>query len=176
MSERKAPTAYAVEQVVSAWESTRARLLDADPDLDDFALDEILGPKTGDVEDILARVLRAALDARDLAQSAASRRKMIAERERRFEAREENLRSLAFAIMDVLGKKKFELGDVMARVQNGRDKVEIVGLDEVPDIYCEIVITKKPDKNVMLADMKAGRSIPGAELSNGMPYILIKGT
>lgn len=176
MSEVKAPSGYAVQQVMVAWESARARLLDDDPEMDDFVIDEILGPKTGDVKDILARVLRASLDARDMADAAARRRKFISEREGRFESREQNLRGLAFSIMDALGQRKFELGDVMARVQQGRDKVEIVNLNDIPEKYCEIIVTKKPDRAVMLADMKAGQSIPGAELSNGMPYIVIKGT
>lgn len=176
MSEVKVPSGYVVQQVLSAWQSARARLMDADPDLDEAALDEILGPKTGDVEEILARVLRASLEAKDLAEAAGRRRKFITERERRFDAREESLRGLAFALMDTLGKRKFELGDVMARVQQGRDKVEITNVDDVPDAYCEIVVTRKPERTMILADIKAGRPVPGAKLSNGMPYIVIKGT
>lgn len=171
-----APSAWKIEQAMAAWQSTRARLLHEDPSLegDEAALAEVLGPVDGDIDTILARVLRAKVHAESMKDAAKARRVSIAEREKRYENRETTLRGLAYAIMDTMGKRKVELGDLTANIRSGKKSVMITDIQKVPDVYVETVTERKPDKATMLADLEAGRTIDGAELSNGLDYIVIK--
>jgi hypothetical protein len=44
----------------------------------------------------------------------------------------------------------------------------------VPDIYVEVVTTRKIDKAVILSALKAGEDVPGAVLNNGLPSLAIR--
>ena len=92
------PNAWQTMHAIAAWQSTRARLLDHDPDLanDETALIELLGPEDGEVQDILARALRAAVHAKTMATAAAEQGKRIAARKSRYESRKDDLYRLAF--------------------------------------------------------------------------------
>lgn len=176
MSEVKAPSGYVVEQVMSAWQAARSRLLDEDPTLehDEAALTEILGPKEGDVRDVLGRVLRAAVHADSMADAASERIETIQARFRRYQTRSQNLRALGFAILDALGERKCEMADLTAMVRAGREQVIITDLAAVPDIYVEEVVTRKPDKATLLSVLKSGAAIPGCEHANGLPSLTIR--
>ena len=58
---RPPPSGYRIEQAMSVWESARERLLSGELAQDDQAAltDELLGAAEGEVDDVLARVLRA---------------------------------------------------------------------------------------------------------------------
>jgi hypothetical protein len=171
-----APSGYRIEIAMAAWHSVRARLLDEDPSLenDEAALAELLGHVDGEVEHILARVLRAAVHAEVMEKAAAEQAKMTAARAKRYEARGDSLRGLAFAMMDAIGKRKVELPDLTASIVNGRQGVRITDEKLIPDIYVEVVTERKPDKATILSALKASVAVPGAELGNGLDYLTIK--
>ncbi len=176
MSETRPVSGYKAEQVLSAWQSARARLLAEDPALehDEAALVDLLGPEEGDVNDILARLVRGAVHSESMADAAAERIAAMSERLKRFKARAQTMRATAFAVMDATGLRKLELEDVTASVRNGTPSVEITDLDLVPEIYIETVVTRKPDKRTLLAAMKDGAVVPGVELTNAMPTIALR--
>src|SRR6185295_19516276 len=88
---RPPPSGYRVEQAMAAWASARARLLSEDSALehDQAALDELLGDAEGDVEDVLARLLRAARDAKAMAEASAGLIEDMQARKARFQRRNE---------------------------------------------------------------------------------------
>jgi hypothetical protein len=163
------PNAWQVEQAMSAWNSARERLA-AETGEDDISA--LLRDETQDVNDILARALRAADEAKRNAQAAKDRMADIKARADRFARQEEALRSLAFSIMDVLGERKFALPDLTASIRPGQPSALIVDPDAVPDEY--VKVTRAPDKAAILADLKQGVVIAGAELSNSMPSLQIR--
>lgn len=167
-------SSYAIEQAMSAWQSARARLLADDPDLagDEAALSGLLGPESGDVKDILARLLRASQHAKDMAELAHEQAARIAARQKRYAARAEGLRGTAFAIMDAMGERRIELPDMTVTIRAGGVSCAITDADALPDEY--VRITRAPDKAAILADLKQGVVIKGAELSNGLPSIQIR--
>lgn len=69
-------------------------------------------------------------------------------------------------------KHEFDLFKV-SRVK-GREKVEFTNDSEVPEKYIDSVTTRKVDKRQLLADLKAGVKIAGAELTTGKPSLRIK--
>ena len=177
MNEIRPPSGMRIEQAMATWMSARQRLLEDDPSLehDEAALSEILGPVEGDVNDILARVLRAKVHAEAMAKAASEQADLIVARKRRYLARENAMKGLAFALMETLNKRKVELGDLTASIVAGRAGVFITDLAKVPDIYVEVIPEeRKPDKLVMLADLQAGKTIEGAELGNGLDYLMIR--
>lgn len=165
---------HAILQAMSAWQSARARLLQDDPDLagDEAALTALLGPETGDVRDILARLLRAALHAKDMAELAHEQAARIAARQKRYASRAEQLRGTAFAIMDVICERRIELPDMTATIRAGGASCTITDAAALPDEY--VRIKREPDKAAILADLKVGLVIAGAELTNAAPSIQIR--
>jgi hypothetical protein len=174
----KAPSGWKIETALSAWQSARARLLDEDSDLarDESALTELLGEAEGDVKDVLARLVRAALHAEQMCEMAEGRAEQIATRAKRYEARGIQMRAVALAMMEALGAKRFEQPDFTMTLAKGRASVVITNEAAIPSTYMRVKTEKTPDKAAMKADMDQGVVIEGAFLSNGMPQLRIKGT
>lgn len=194
------PSGYRIEQALTAWQSARARLLNDDADLahDEAALVDLLGPEEGGVDDVLARVLRVAAHAKSMADAAGDRIEDLKARNDRYKRRHESWRGVAFAIMDALGKMKFELPDMTVSVSAGKIGLAVTDEDALPDMYVRTVTTKSPDKALLLAALKqqaqiretliteaarAGEAvdetklpsgIPGAVLSSGLPTLTVR--
>lgn len=171
-----APSGYRIEQALSVWQSARARLLNDDADLahDEAALADLLGAEAGDVRNILARLLRGAVHAGAMASAAADQVEAMRGRQDRYKRRSESMRGTAFAIMDAIGEVKIELPDITASIRRGAQSATITDEAAVPDIYVEIVTTRKIDKAVLLSTLKSGESVPGAVLSNGLASLSIR--
>ena len=174
--EKAAPSPFAIEQAMSVLLSARARLAADDPEMatDESLLADILGsdPDTCDAMDVLHRVLRAAVHAKDMAEAADARAKVITERRDRYKRRAEMLRGIGFAAMDALGTARVELPDLTASVATGRPSVVVTDEAAVPDTF--IRMTRAPDKTLIAAALKAGETVPGAEMSNAMPVLSIR--
>lgn len=170
------PSGYRIQSALTAWSAARARLLQDDPALeqDEAALVDLLGPEEGDVQDVLARLLRGAVHAESMADAAADRAQVIEKRRERYKSRAQTMRATAFAILDAVGLRKVELEDLTASVRAGTDGVQITDLDAVPDIYVETITTRRADKRTILAALKSGADVPGCERTNGLPSLSIR--
>lgn len=171
-----APSGYKIEQALSVWQSVRARLLNEDAELanDEAGIQLLLGDADGDVRDILGRLLRAAVHAGAMAEAAGERIEAMRGRQDRYKRRAAAMRGTAFAIMDVLGETKIELPDLTASVRKGTQSAMIVDEAAIPDIFVEVVTTRKIDKGVVLSTLKSGGEVPGAVLSNGLASLAIR--
>jgi len=176
MNEIRPVSSYKVEQALSAWQSARSRLLSEDAELahDEAALQLLLGDAEGDIQDILARLLRGAVHAGAMASAAADQIDAIKGRQDRYKRRAESMRATAFAILDAIGETKVELPDLTASIRKGTQSAMIVDEAAIPDKYVEIVTTRKIDKAVILSTLKAGEEVPGAFLSNGLASLSIR--
>jgi hypothetical protein len=159
---------------MATWAAARARLLadDSGLDHDEAALDELLGAAEADVEEVLARLLRAARDAKAMAEASAGLIEDMQARKSRFQRRNEAFRATAFAILDALGRSKIELPDLTASIRAGQPSVQIVSEDEIPDIYCEMV--RKIDRQTIASVLKSGGEVPGATLTNSLPTLSLR--
>lgn len=170
-----APSPYRLEQAMSVLLAGAERLAD-DPETgrDEAMLADILGsdPATADAMDVLHRVLRAAVHARDMAEAADTRAKAIADRRDRYKRRAEMLRGVAFAAMDALGTRRVELPDLTASIAEGRPAVVVTDEAAIPSEYTRTVTTA--DKTALLHALRSGAEVPGATLSNGIPSIQIR--
>jgi hypothetical protein len=171
---RPPPSGYRIQQALSVWSAARARLLSEDSALehDQAALDELLGAEGGDVEDVLARLLRAARDAKAMAEASAGLIEDMQTRKARFLRRNEAFRATAFAILDALGRNRFDLPDITASIRAGQPSVQIVNEEEIPDIY--VHMERKIDRQTIASVLKSGGSVPGASLSNSLPTLSLR--
>ena len=172
-----APSPFRLEQAMSALLSARARLLAEDPDIESderLYLDCLEGQSEGDPFDVLDRVIRAAIHAGSMADAAKRRADEISARAARYARRRDNLRAAAFAALDALGIRKHERPDFVASVRAGTASVQITDGDAVPAAYTRSV--KVIDKAAILAALKTGAEVPGAELSNAIPSLALKAT
>lgn len=169
-----APSGYKIEQALSAWQSARQRLLTDDLDLahDEAALAELLGEETGNVQDILARLLRAAVHAASMAEAAGVQIEAMTGRRDRYRRRAEAMRATSFAMMLAIETPKITLPDLTASLTAGRPTVGITDENTIPDEY--IKVTRVPDKAALMADLKVGVIIPGAELRDGLSSLSIR--
>ena len=169
-----APSGWKVEQALSAWQSARARLLNDDTDLahDETALAALLGDEAGSIDEIFARLTKAALHAKAMAEGAGTMIDDLRARQDRYKRRHEQFRATLFAIMDAIGEKKRELPFATLSIKAGTMAAVITDETALPEQYIKTV--PSPDKAALTADLKVGVVIPGVELSNGLPSIQIR--
>lgn len=202
MDDIDAPSGYQVERVLSAYQAARARLVEDDPSLadDEAALVDLLGPEDGEVQDILARLLRGALHARDMAAAAKARLKAMKGRQERYEARAEHMQTAAFNILQITGERRFELPDLLATIRHGPRSVFITDETALPELYWRVATERTPDKKLLGDVMKLKdqlretviaeaaakgmpvdertlpEPVPGAVWANGADFLMLKGS
>lgn len=174
MSDDQVVSGYRIEQAIAAWQSARSRLLSDDADLahDEAALTELLGAEGGNVQDILTRLLRATVHAEAMAGAAADQIEAIRGRQERYKRRAAAMRTTVFAIMDITGQKRVELPDVTVSIAAGSPSAVITDEEALPEEY--VRTKREPNKSAILADLKVGVVIAGAQLSNGTPRLMLR--
>jgi hypothetical protein len=168
------PSPYQLEQAMSVLLSTASRLREDDPELmqDERLFADMLEGESGDAMEMLERVIRASVVAASFAKEAKDRADAIAERAARYKARAEALRGCAFAALTALELPKLERPDFTASVRAGQPSVFIADEAAVPDALCRT--TRTPDKTLIAAALKAGETVPGAELLDGIPSLAVR--
>src|SRR4051794_17690196 len=150
----------------------RDRIRNLDPTLDDQTLADTVEGLT-DLHEILQAVIRAALADEALAAGLKGR---IAEMEDRFERladRASKGRRIVKDVMTELGIKKLEAPDFTASVRPGISSLVVLNENEIPSIYWE-PRDPKLDRTTLIADLKSGREVGGATLSNGEPILSVR--
>jgi Siphovirus Gp157 len=167
---------YQQEQAATLIKSVRARLLADDPDI---AADPDLWRDTLDGEsdaiDLIRNLIRASIEADLMAESARKRQAEIAGRAERAERRKQAFRAAAFALMDIAGITRLPEPDFLARIQAGQPQLADLNVDALPSDYVEteMTVTRRPLKDRILADLRAGLTIPGAELLRALPFLVV---
>ena len=160
-----APSSWHLQQAIACFQS----LQHADqPDTDENALN-LAGD---DVYELLRRVLLAAGEAAAFADSVGARIEALQARATRYKAREQQLRSTAFSVMDVLGETKFVQPEFTASIRAGSQRPVITDETLIPDEYKRSVVSV--DKTAINAACKEGVVIPGVEWSNALPSLILK--
>lgn len=169
-----APSAWQIEQAMSALMSGRAALIANDPDLaaDEAAMSDALRAETEDVFVLLHRMLRASVAARSMADAAEEMAANITARRDRYKRRADALRSTVFAAMDALGIPKIELPDLTASIARGRPTAIITNELDLPEEYTRTTV--KPNMEAIRVALKDGVVIPGVEMSNSIPSLTVR--
>jgi hypothetical protein len=166
-------TSWQLRSALDALHAGYTRLREADDDLALPLVDDM--PEREDVvRGAILAVGRAAREADALADMAHAMAQETAVRAKRFRTRAEQLRGLLLAGMDALGERKIEGPDCTVSVRAGLPSVLITEEAAIPEEYWRI--TREISKSRLKDDLKQGLVIPGAELSNGIPSIQVRGS
>lgn len=170
----KPPSAYAVEAVMSAWQRARAQILRDNPDMDEAALAEYLGPEGADVNEIQIRLIRKYREAQGNVGWLERERADLAIREARFEREADRCKSILMMMLVAQGKKNNKLPNGTIWINAGKEGMRVTDEGKVPIEYFKQIDSLVLEKNKLLDDLKQGVVVDGAELSNPMPYLTIK--
>lgn len=165
---------HALFQARAVFASLAARMADDDvntPD-DTAGLIAMLGNEAAQPLEILRRVIRAKLDADAMATAATERLRTLQDRKSRHERRAETLKQAIFAAMDAMNLPKLVDAEFTVSITAGRTQAIVTDEAEVPEEYWKV--SRSIDKAAINEATKAGSTIPGVMVTNGVGSIIFR--
>lgn len=150
----------------------RQRILSEYPEADDETLEDTLEGITN-LHDMIAAVIRSVLVDEALQAGLRTRLEEMRQRLARLEERGAKKRQLALEAMCEAGLKKLEEPDFTASARAGLPLLVIVAEPEIPEAYW-LPQPPKLDRPALLADLKRGVVIQGAQLGNSKPCLAVR--
>ena len=148
----------------SKYQHLRNRLLAEVPEIDEQTLADTLEGLT-DLREMLAEIIRSALDDEALAAGLSTRLSDMKARIERFETRAKRKRELALKAMSEAEISKLMAADFTASVRHGVPILEVIEETKIPAAYWKPQ-PPKLDRQGLLAALKAGTAIDGAVLES----------
>ncbi len=150
----------------------KEKLAAAYPEADDDTLADTLEGIT-DLHEMIAAVIRSALV--DEALSAGLRKRLDDMRDRleRLQERGAKKRQLALEAMDEVGLSKLQQPDFTASTRSGSPALVVTAEGDVPSPYW-VPQTPKMDRQALLCELKRGVEIPGVQLNNPNPVLVVR--
>lgn len=144
------------------------------PDLaeDDEAWQMSLDSETN-LNDFLTEIVRRIEDNKALAIGTKDRFEELKARKERFEHRIEYLRELLFKVMQTAELAKIELPEASLSLRAGQQ--QLIGdadPETLPDALCKV--SRDLNRTAIKDALKAGRTVPGFQLSNSPPSLSIR--
>ena len=150
----------------------RQRLLADFPSADEETLLDTLEGIT-DLHEMIAAVIRSALVDEALHFGLRSRLDEMKERLSRLELRANKKRELALEAMTEVGLTKLEQPDFTAFTRAGSPALVIIAEGNIPESYW-LPQPPKLDRQAILGELKRGKVIPGAQMSNPKPVLSVR--
>jgi hypothetical protein len=150
----------------------KQQIRSAYPSLDDETLADTLEGITS-LNEMIAVVIRSALVDEALQGGLRTRLEEMRQRLGRLEERGAKKRQLALEAMCEAGLKKLEEPDFTASARAGLPLLVIVAETEIPELYW-VPQPPKLDRQSLLADLKRGAVIHGAQLGNPKPCLAVR--
>jgi hypothetical protein len=169
---RRSELSHALSTKVYRYQLVRDWLLEAWPALDAETLRDTLEGIT-DLHEMIAAVIRSALVDEALGSGLRTRLDDMKERQSRLEVRASKKRELALQAMNETGLTKLEQPDFTASTRAGVPALVVVSEQAIPDPYW-LMQPPKLDRQALLGELKRGGIIPGAEVSNPKPVLMVR--
>jgi Gp157 protein len=150
----------------------KERLLADFPSADEDTLRDTLEGIT-DLHEMIAAVIRSALVDEALQGGLCSRLEDMRLRMARLEERGLKKRQLALEAMTEVGLTKLEQSDFTASARAGSQSLVVTSEDLIPEVYW-LPQSPKLSRQALLGELKRGSNIPGAELSNPHPVLMVR--
>lgn len=156
-----------------AWRVARDRLLAIMPELadDEECLVDTVDGETG-LEEAVGRIAQSIIEDKAIAAGLADTIKKLQEKKAAHSDRARRKTVAIFNLMDDLGRQRIVSFGITCSIQKNPPSVGQADIDKLPKKY--IKITREPKKKAILAALKAGDIIPGAQLSNQATRLSIK--
>ena len=100
--------------------------------------------------------------------------KRLQAKKKAIQNRGDSIREYLRINMEACGIKKIECPAFAITLRKPQPKAEVENEQALPDDYVTVKTSFAPDKRAILADLKAGKQIPGAKLQMGTSSVLIK--
>lgn len=152
-----------IQSEATTYVTLRAQLLSDLPDLDEETLADTLEGLT-DLREMLAELIRSALDDEALVVGLSTRLSDLKVRMERLEARAKRKRQLARRVMSDAVIATLTVADFTASLKQAPPTVEVLAEDKIPAVYWKPQ-PPKLDKQGILAALKLGTAIDGAALA-----------
>src|SRR5262252_1701208 len=150
----------------------RERIIQEFPDTDDETIRDTLEGIT-DLHEMIAAVIRSALVDEALGSGLRARLDDMKERQWRLEVRASKKRVLALQAMRETGLTKLEQPDFTASTRAGAPALVVVSERTIPETYW-LKQPPKLDRQGLLSELKRGTPIPGVELNNSKPVLMVR--
>ena len=155
-------SSQSVRTEVNNFQVLHARLLAEIPGIDDETLADTLEGIT-DLREMLAEIIRSALDDEALADGLSTRLCEMKARIERFETSAKRKRELARRAMNEANIPKLLVADFTASLRHGAPTLEVIEEAKIPAAYWKPQPPKLDRQGVLIA-LKAGTAIEGAVL------------
>ena len=126
-----------------------------------------------DLHEMIAAIIRSALVDEALHAGLRFRLDDMKQRLSRLEVRAEKKRQLALEAMSEVGFTKLEQPDFTASTRAGSPALIVIAEDKIPNTYW-LPQPPKLDRQTILGELKRGAEIPGAQLSNPQPVLMVR--
>jgi len=156
---------------VQSYLRLREQLQSKLPEIDDETLADTLEGIT-DLNEMIAAVIRSALVDEALQAGLRTRLEDMRKRLSRLEERAKK-RQLALGAMCEVGLKKLEQPDFTASTRAGLPSLIVVSEGQIPEAYW-VPQPPRLDQQALLADLKRGREVAGAQLGNSKPILAVR--
>ncbi len=147
-------------------------LLEQFPDIDDQTIRDTLEGET-DLHEMIAAVVRSALVDEALSTGLRKRLNDMKERLTRLEERGAKKRQLALEAMDEVGLSKLQQPDFTASTRPGSPSLLVTAEGDVPSPYW-VPQAPRMDRQAILCELKRGAEIPGVQLNNPKPILVVR--
>lgn len=164
--------ASAVPSEVARHKFLRARLLAEIPDLDEETLSDTLEGIT-DLREVLAEVLRTALDDEAIVQALSARIADMRARLERIETRGKRKRQIVLNAMADASLPKLSAPDLTASLRLGAAILDVSDEEKIPAAYWRPQ-PPKLDRLGLIAALKTGTQIDGAILTPPQPQLSVR--
>lgn len=145
---------------------------DAYPGLTDDDLADTIEGESGDLEAVILRTLRSALEREATADALKEMGRTMQARMARLAEGAQMMRNAVLHAMTEAGIKKIPAPDMSVSIGAGKQKVQVTDEDLIPLDLCRTKI--EPDKTKIGKALEAGQEVPGASLSNSVPVLTIR--
>ena len=162
----------ALQAQVQTYNCLRQKVIDQYRDLDEETLHDTLEGIT-DLHEMIAAVIRSALVDEALHAGLRTRVDDMRERLSRLEVRASKKRELALHAMSEVGLSKLEQPDFTASTRAGSPALLVISEQTIPEGFW-LPQPPKLDRHGLLGELKRGAAIPGAELSNPKPVLMVR--
>jgi hypothetical protein len=157
---------------VRRYQLLRERVFHEFPGNDDETIRDTLEGITN-IHEMIAAVIRSALVDEALHAGLRFRIDDMKERLSRLEVRGSRKRELALHAMTEVGLSKLEQPDFTASTRVGSPALLVISEQTIPPAYW-LPQPLKLDRQGLMGELKRGAEIPGAELSNPKPVLMVR--
>jgi hypothetical protein len=165
-------SALPVRSEIQRYTRIREWLLQHFPDVDDQTIRDTLEGIT-DLHEMIAAVIRSALVDEALSAGLRKRLEDMKERLARLEERGAKKRQLALEAMNEVGLSKLQQSDFTASTRSGTPSLLVTAEGEVPSPYW-VPQPPKLDRQALVGELKRGADIPGVQLNNPKPVLVVR--